>query len=297
MKVERIRDLENLEKRRDIWNELLFSSEQNCIFLTHEWISSWWKCFSGESSLESLIFKDEKGNPVGICPFMIRDECLCFIASQEVSDYCDIITIEERREEFYEHLLKFIRENYSGIKKIELMNIRHSSPTLKFLPQLAPRYKYSCSLIETEVAPLLELPSSYEDYKRLGHLEYQPMIGGDRCAKYPARMVASIILNAVGLDEAIKILKKLGIEEDLEYKDTEMQTIISQFKNSRRKFPSQNIPLTSSTGRIYDSISYLLGASKIKTYRGEPAMRLESMARKGNPNNVELNIKFNKKSI
>lgn len=166
MKVERICDLENLEKRRDMWNGLLFSSEQNCIFFTHEWISSWWKYFSGESSLEILIFKDEKGNPVGICPFMIRDECLCFIASQEVSDYCDIITLNERRKEFYEYLLKFIRENYPGIKKIELMNIKHSSPTLKFLPRLAPKYKYSCSLTETEVTPLLELPSSYEDYMK-----------------------------------------------------------------------------------------------------------------------------------
>jgi len=166
MKVEHICDLENLEKRRDMWNGLLFSSEQNCIFFTHEWISSWWKYFSGESSLEILIFKDEKGNPVGICPFMIRDECLCFIASQEVSDYCDIITLNERRKEFYEYLLKFIRENYPGIKKIELMNIKHSSPTLKFLPRLAPKYKYSCSLTETEVTPLLELPSSYEDYMK-----------------------------------------------------------------------------------------------------------------------------------
>jgi hydrogenase maturation protein HypF len=138
--------------------------------------------------------------------------------------------------------------------------------------------------------------SSYEDYKRLGHLEYQPMIGGDRCTKYPARMSASIILNAMDLNEAVKIFKKLKIEEDLEYKDTEMQTMISQFENSRRKFLSQNIPLTSSAGRIFDSISYLLGASKIKTYRGEPAMRLESMARKGNPNNVELKIGFTKKN-
>lgn len=166
MKVEHIRDLESLENIKDTWNRLLFASGQNCIFFTHEWISSWWKCFSDESLLEILIFKDEKGNPVGIAPFMIRDECLCFIASQEVSDYCDIITLSDKKEEFYEYLLKFIRENYSGIKKIELVNIKYSSPTLKFLPRLAPRHKYSCSLAETGVSPLLELPSSYEDYMK-----------------------------------------------------------------------------------------------------------------------------------
>jgi len=175
MKVERIRDPESLEELKDSWNELLFSSKQNCIFLTHEWISSWWKCFSEDNSLEILIFKDEKGSLVGIAPFMIKgglDESspynkgktLCFIASQEVSDYCDVITPNERREEFYENLLSYFKKNYPDVEKIELMNIKSSSPTLSFLPRLAPEHGYSSSCNEVEVAPLLELPSSYEDY-------------------------------------------------------------------------------------------------------------------------------------
>jgi len=139
------------------------------------------------------------------------------------------------------------------------------------------------------------LLSSYNDFKRLGQLEYQPMIGGDRCTKYPARMLASILLGALGSDEAAKILNKLKIENDLEYKNAELKTLISQFEQVKNKFPTQNMSLTSSTGRIFDSVSYLLGASKIKTYRGEPAMRLESIASRGNPTKVELNIKFTKR--
>ncbi|MFX0027789.1 MAG: carbamoyltransferase HypF [Candidatus Hermodarchaeota archaeon] len=140
------------------------------------------------------------------------------------------------------------------------------------------------------------LLSSYSNFKRLGHLEYQPMIGGDRCTKFPARMTTSIIINSMDLNDAIRILKKLKIENDLEYKDNELNTLISQFKISNGILPSQNIPVTSSTGRVFDTISYLLGASKIKTYRGEPAMRLEAMARKGNPNNIELSIEFAKRN-
>jgi hydrogenase maturation protein HypF len=140
------------------------------------------------------------------------------------------------------------------------------------------------------------LLSSYNDYKRLGHLEYQPMIGGDRCTKYPARMVASIILNSLGLEESENIFKKLKLENDLEYKNTELKTLISQFKQVKTQLSSPNIPLTSSTGRILDSVSYLLGASNIKTYRGEPAMKLEGLAVKGNPENVELEIGITKKN-
>jgi hydrogenase maturation protein HypF len=133
---------------------------------------------------------------------------------------------------------------------------------------------------------------SYDGYKRLGHLEYQPMIGGDRCTKYPARMAASIILKTLGVKESIKIFKKLNLERDLEYRDNELDTIISQFEHANNKYPTTNIPMSSSTGRVFDTVSYLLGACSIKTYRGEPAMRLEGLALKGNPTKVELNIKY-----
>lgn len=137
---------------------------------------------------------------------------------------------------------------------------------------------------------------SYNDYNRAGHLQYQPMIGGDRCTKYPARMLASILLNSLELEQANEIFKDFNLKNDLEYKEKELETLISQFKIANNTFPNQNIPLSSSTGRIFDSVSYILGASTIKTYRGEPAMRLEGLAAKGNPEKVELDIIFSQKN-
>ncbi|GAI66439.1 unnamed protein product, partial [marine sediment metagenome] len=137
---------------------------------------------------------------------------------------------------------------------------------------------------------------SYHDYTRLGHLENQPMIGGDRCTKYPARMTASIILNALGVEKSVKMFKQISLENDLEYKNTELKAIISQFERADYRFPNKNIPLTSSTGRIFDTISYILGASNLKSYRGEPAMRLEGLASKGNPDKINLDIRYSKKN-
>ncbi|MFX0002656.1 MAG: carbamoyltransferase HypF [Promethearchaeota archaeon] len=140
------------------------------------------------------------------------------------------------------------------------------------------------------------LLSSYNGYKRLGHLEYQPMIGGDRCTKYPARMTASIILNSLGIDDSLKAFKQIGLENDLEYKQNELKAIVNQFRKANINFPSKNIPLSSATGRIFDVVSYLLGAAIIKTYRGEPAMRLEGLALEGNPYKVDLKVKYSKKN-
>ena len=140
------------------------------------------------------------------------------------------------------------------------------------------------------------LLTDYRGYERVAHLEYQPMIGGDRCTKYPARMVASILLKRLGIEGSLDTFKKIDLEKDLEYNEAELKTMISQFKSANNYFPNENIPLSSSTGRIFDCISYLLGASNIKTYRGEPAMRLEGLASRGNFQNVDLELKTSKKN-
>ncbi|MFW9950251.1 MAG: carbamoyltransferase HypF [Candidatus Thorarchaeota archaeon] len=129
------------------------------------------------------------------------------------------------------------------------------------------------------------LLTSYNDYQRLGHLMFQPMIGGDRCTIYPARMAASIILNTLGIKESEKIFRRFDFAKHLKYKDTELNSLINSLFSL-----NPNIPFTSSTGRIFDTVSFLLGVSDYKSYQGEPAMRLEGFASLGNPDNVNLKV-------
>ena len=135
----------------------------------------------------------------------------------------------------------------------------------------------------------------YKNYKRLGQLQYQPMIGGDRCTKFPARMAASIILNSMEHEESKRIFERIRLASDLEYENVELNAVISQFEHSTKSSFDQNVPLTSSAGRIFDAVSYLLGAANLKTYRGEPAMKLEGFASKGIPDRIDLEIKYYKK--
>ena len=164
MKVERIRDYKKFKRIRDIWNQTLFSSDQNNPFLTHEWLSTWWECFSQGSSLEVLLFKEEAGNVLGMAPFMVQETILRFIASQEVSDYCDVVAGKGREQKLYESLWDYFGMIPPEIEKIDLMNIRSPSPMLDLSPRLVSEYGYSISCTEFEVAPLLELPNSYQDY-------------------------------------------------------------------------------------------------------------------------------------
>ncbi len=116
---------------------------------------------------------------------------------------------------------------------------------------------------------------------RAGRLEYQPMPGGELTIKYPLRMAAGILFKIFG-DDAKRILAKY--ENKFRYGRKEITAILNQVINKI------NTPYTSSTGRILDAISALLGVCYERTYEGEPAMKLEAIA-KGRDLGFNFNIK------
>jgi CelD/BcsL family acetyltransferase involved in cellulose biosynthesis len=168
MKIEKIKSIHRFKEIRDTWNGLLYSCEHNSIFLTHQWFYSWWRWLSQGKSLEILLFRNRSGTPVGIAPLMSEKDILCFMASREVTDYCDFIIGDGKEEEFFEALLDFFRAQYPETHKISLINLKQTSKTLLFLPQLAAKYDFSCTVSESEVAPVLSLPASHEDF--LAHM-------------------------------------------------------------------------------------------------------------------------------
>ncbi|MEM2760203.1 MAG: carbamoyltransferase HypF [Nitrososphaerales archaeon] len=110
----------------------------------------------------------------------------------------------------------------------------------------------------------------HHTHERVGHLMEQPMIGGDLATFYPLRMVAGALCNTVE-----------GLEDYLYSKSTHFpngrKEVELMIENMRGKVPIA----TTSTGRILDAVSALLDICYERTYEGEPAMRLESLAVNG----------------
>jgi CelD/BcsL family acetyltransferase involved in cellulose biosynthesis len=69
--VERIDDAAIFESRRDEWNELLQASASDCLFLTWEWLSAWWRHLS-EGRRLSLILVRSGEQLTAIAPFAVR---------------------------------------------------------------------------------------------------------------------------------------------------------------------------------------------------------------------------------
>jgi hydrogenase maturation protein HypF len=105
------------------------------------------------------------------------------------------------------------------------------------------------------------------DFERVAHLEVVPMPGGDLATTYPERMLYGIIPDQAVLE----LLSSRG------WNDIELDILAAQLDKGL------NVAKTSSTGRVLDAVSALLGICREKTYDGEPAMKLESAAFAGHP--------------
>jgi hydrogenase maturation protein HypF len=129
------------------------------------------------------------------------------------------------------------------------------------------------------------LKSTYLGYKRVGQLEYIPMPGGDLCAYYPYRMLISALTKHLSDDE-IRDITANHIDSVLPHGTQERDIILN---HARR----EGVLLTSSSGRFLDSISAIIGASYYRTYEGEPAMLLEALANRGNPDTIPYSPEIN----
>lgn len=100
-------------------------------------------------------------------------------------------------------------------------------------------------------------------YKRLDHLPYIPMPGGDKASHEPWRMALSYLM-AYGLDIPASFEQRIGEE-----KIGQMQRIIQK---------RMNCPETSSAGRLFDALSSILGICDYASYQAEAPSLLEQSA-------------------
>lgn len=100
-------------------------------------------------------------------------------------------------------------------------------------------------------------------YRRLGHLEYVPLPGGDKASTEPWRMALSYLTH-YGLPLPADWVERMG-----KSRVVMLQRLIE--KNIQ-------CPLTSSAGRLFDAVASLLGICDVSTRQAEAAVWLEQAA-------------------
>jgi hydrogenase maturation protein HypF len=106
------------------------------------------------------------------------------------------------------------------------------------------------------------------EFKRLGHLEPQPLLGGDVASYYPLRVAAGMLAKA-GVEVKPWLMQNSA---HLPFGKTEADLILDRLAKGSGAVE------TTSCGRVLDAVSAVLGVCYERSYEGEPAIKLESAA-------------------
>jgi hydrogenase maturation protein HypF len=106
------------------------------------------------------------------------------------------------------------------------------------------------------------LVGDYRHFRRVAHLRYVGMPGGEQAIRQPWRM-------------AVAHLRDAGVETSLLKERLPPGTLRTVEKMLEKGF---NTPLTSSAGRLFDAVAALAGVREIASYEGQAAVELEWLA-------------------
>lgn len=105
------------------------------------------------------------------------------------------------------------------------------------------------------------------DFERAAHLRYYPLLGGDSAAKQTWRPAAGLLFETFGsswCEQADSLLQRVPADA--------LQVAAGRFAHVDR------IAKTSSLGRLFDAVAFLLGCCDYNHHEAQAAMSLEALA-------------------
>jgi len=175
MKVKELNEFESLKNQ---WNSLLKNSTiDNNIFLTWEWLSTWWKHCGKERKL--LILTVEEANKVlAIAPLMLskyKTKRFGNISKVEFlgvphSDYNNFIILDKEKD-CLRNIINYLKYEVSGWNWIELREIAESTLTAKLLKEIFLDSPIKLRKTERvfDICPYISLPESSDIFMKELH--------------------------------------------------------------------------------------------------------------------------------
>lgn len=104
-----------------------------------------------------------------------------------------------------------------------------------------------------------------KEYKRVNHLKYFKLLGGEKSIKEPKRIALSLLFENFSLEEILS----LNIPTVKAFNEKEIKMMYTIWEKGL------NAPLTSSLGRLFDAIASLSNIAQVQSYEGETGLQIE----------------------
>ena len=174
MKIEIIRNLEELSLLEKEWNALHQEVQVPVPFLRHEYLAAWWQTLGGgewpQGELYVVTARHADGTLAGIAPLFLthnRDgiPALMLLGSIEISDYLDVIARPADLPAFLDALLEHLAgPDGPAWQVLDWYNLLDSSPTLPLLAAAATRRGWALAQEPLQHCPYISLPGDWETY-------------------------------------------------------------------------------------------------------------------------------------
>jgi hydrogenase maturation protein HypF len=102
-------------------------------------------------------------------------------------------------------------------------------------------------------------------YRRLAHLRYAPLPGGDAAARAPWRSALGFLSTMPSVAAAFRLAFQAIAPAERAVAERQIAAGL-------------NTPLASSMGRLFDAVAAVLGVRRVSRYEGQAAMELEALA-------------------
>ncbi len=171
LSIKKVSNQNEFLRLKEEWTALLKRSKSDTIFLTWEWMYTWWECFKGNKQLFILTVHEENENLIGIAPLCMDKKkiggitvlnYIKFLGTMPTSsDHLDFIFSQGRERDTLEAIVNYMfQENKWDL--CVLSNIPVSSSTGKLLREIMGN-KPSQSEI-SQVCPYIPLPTRIDDF-------------------------------------------------------------------------------------------------------------------------------------
>ncbi|MBI3813685.1 MAG: GNAT family N-acetyltransferase [Nitrospinae bacterium] len=166
--IENEKEFEELHSQ---WDNLLKVSAANSIFLTHEWLFTWWRHF-GKGKRLSIITIRREGELIGIAPLMCRKLVpACFkqggileFIGTPFNDEADFMAHKDFFRDALSAITRFLIKDYPLWDIINLREIPVASLTLKILNETAGENKILCSNWIRSISPFIKTGGGWNKF-------------------------------------------------------------------------------------------------------------------------------------
>jgi len=171
LKIDLVSEFSEFEKLEVEWNKLVRSEpSEEMVFLAHEWFDCWWKSFSKDTRLHTIVVKDNN-KIVGIAPLMMKKtlirglpvKLLSFIDNGN-SGHNNFIVDTTRRSEILEKIIECLVDKMPVWDLLELKRIPPKSLNFQILREVLHSKRILFAEKEGTYAPYLRIGSDWDSF-------------------------------------------------------------------------------------------------------------------------------------